>query len=326
MKAIVRDTYGSTDVLELRDIDKPEIADDEVLVRVQAAGVDRGVWHVMAGLPYPIRLAGYGLRAPKNPVLGMDLAGVVAAVGKHVTRFQPGDEVFGIGKGSYAEYARASENKLAPVPTNLTFEQAAVVAVSGLPALQGLRNHGQVEPGQHVLIIGASGGVGTYAVQLAKAFGAEVTGVCSAAKVDLVRSLGADHVIDYTRGDFAAGEQRYDVILDIGGNASLSRLRQALDPKGTLVITGGETGGRWLGGSDRQVRALVLSRFVDQKLTTFISSENHDDLIVLTELIEAGKVTPVIDRAYPLSEVGKAIRYVEEGHARGKVVITVARA
>jgi NADPH:quinone reductase-like Zn-dependent oxidoreductase len=326
MKAIVRDTYGSTDVLELRDIDKPEIADDEVLVRVQAAGVDRGVWHVMAGLPYPIRLAGYGLRAPKNPVLGMDLAGVVAAVGKHVTRFQPGDEVFGIGKGSYAEYARASENKLAPVPTNLTFEQAAVVAVSGLPALQGLRNHGQVEPGQHVLIIGASGGVGTYAVQLAKAFGAEVTGVCSTAKVDLVRSLGADHVVDYTRGDFAAGEQRYDVILDIGGNASLSRLRRALDPKGTLVITGGETGGRWLGGSDRQVRALVLSRFVDQKLTTFISSENHDDLIVLTELIEAGKVTPVIDRAYPLSEVGKAIRYVEEGHARGKVVITVARA
>jgi NADPH:quinone reductase-like Zn-dependent oxidoreductase len=326
MKAIVRDTYGSTDVLELRDIDKPEIADDEVLVRVQAAGVDRGVWHIMAGLPYPIRLAGYGLRAPKNPVLGMDLAGVVAAVGKHVTRFQPGDEVFGIGKGSYAEYARASENKLAPVPTNLTFEQAAVVAVSGLPALQGLRNHGRVEPGQHVLIIGASGGVGTYAVQLAKAFGAEVTGVCSAAKVDLVRSLGADHVIDYTRGDFAAGEQRYDVILDFGGNASLSRLRRALDPKGTLVITGGETGGRWLGGSDRQVRALVLSRFVDQKLTTFISSENHDDLIVLTELIEAGKVTPVIDRAYPLSEVGKAIRYVEEGHARGKVVITVARA
>jgi NADPH:quinone reductase-like Zn-dependent oxidoreductase len=326
MKAIVRDTYGSTDVLELRDIDKPEIADDEVLVRVQAAGVDRGVWHVMAGLPYPIRLAGYGLRAPKNPVLGMDLAGVVAAVGKHVTRFQPGDEVFGIGKGSYAEYARASENKLAPVPTNLTFEQAAVVAVSGLPALQGLRNHGRVEPGQHVLIIGASGGVGTYAVQLAKAFGAEVTGVCSTAKVDLVRSLGADHVVDYTRGDFAAGEQRYDVILDIGGNASLSRLRRALDPKGTLVITGGETGGRWLGGSDRQVRALVLSRFVDQKLTTFISSENHDDLIVLTELIEAGKVTPVIDRAYPLSEVGKAIRYVEEGHARGKVVITVARA
>jgi NADPH:quinone reductase-like Zn-dependent oxidoreductase len=326
MKAIVRDTYGSTDVLEFRDIDKPEIAGDEVLVRVQAAGVDRGVWHVMAGLPYPIRLAGYGLRAPKNPVLGMDLAGVVAAVGKHVTRFQPGDEVFGIGKGSYAEYARASENKLAPMPTNLTFEQAAVVAVSGLPALQGLRNHGQVEPGQHVLIIGASGGVGTYAVQLAKAFGAEVTGVCSTTKVDLVRSLGADHVIDYTRGDFAAGEQRYDVILDIGGNASLSRLRRALDPKGTLVITGGETGGRWLGGSDRQVRALVLSRFVHQKLTTFISGENHDDLIVLTELIEAGKITPVIDRTYSLSEVGKAIRYVEEGHARGKVVITVARA
>ena len=323
MKAIVRDTYGSTDVLELRDIDKPEIAEGDVLVRVRAAGVDRGVWHVMTGLPYPIRLAGYGLRTPKNPVPGMDLAGVVDAVGKGVTRFQPGDEVFGIGKGSYAEYALAHENKLAPKPTNLTFEQAAVVAISGLPAVQGLRDHGQVKPGQQVLIIGASGGVGTYAVQLAKAFGAEVTAVCSTTKVDMVRSLGADRVIDYTRDDFAAGEQRYDVILDIGGNPSLSRLRRALSPKGTLVITGGETSGRWLGGYDRQIRALVLSRFVDQKLTTFISSENHEDLIVLSDLIEAVKVTPVIDRTYPLSDVPKAIRYVEQGHARGKVVITV---
>jgi NADPH:quinone reductase-like Zn-dependent oxidoreductase len=323
MKAIVRDTYGSTDALELRDIDKPEIADDEVLVRVLAAGVDRGVWHVMTGLPYPIRLVGYGLRTPKNPVLGMDLAGVVEAVGKDVTRFQSGDEVFGIGKGSYAQYARAREDKLALKPANLSFEQAAAVAVSGLPALQGLRDHGRVEPGQHVLIIGASGGVGTYAVQLAKAFGAEVTAVCSTTKVDLVRSLGADHVIDYARDDFAAGERRYDVILDIGGNSSLSRLRRALTPKGTLVIAGGETGGRWLGGSDRQLRALVLSRFVDQKLTTFISSENHEDLIVLSELIEAGKVTPVIDRIYPLSEVAKAIRNVEEGQARGKIVIAV---
>jgi NADPH:quinone reductase-like Zn-dependent oxidoreductase len=323
MKAIVGDTYGSTDVLELRDIDKPEIADDEVLVRVHAAGVDRGVWHVMTGLPYPIRAAGYGLRAPKTPVPGMDMAGVVEAVGKDVTRFQPGDEVFGIAKGAFAEYARAREDKLAPKPANLTFEQAAVVAVSGLPALQGLRDHGRVEPGQQVLIIGASGGVGTFAVQLAKVFGAEVTGVCSTTKVDMVRSLGADHVTDYTRADFAAGEQRYDVILDIGGNASLSRLRRALAPKGTLVITGGETGGRWLGGSDRQLRALVLSRFVSQKLTTFICSENHQDMIVLSELIEAGKVTPVIDRTYPLREVPKAIRYVVEGHARGKVVITV---
>jgi NADPH:quinone reductase-like Zn-dependent oxidoreductase len=323
MKAIVQDTYGTTDVLELRDINKPEIADDEVLVRVKAAGVDRGVWHLMTGLAYPIRLAGYGLRAPKTPVPGSDLAGVVEAVGNEVTRFQPGDEVFGIGKGAYAEYARARESKLARKPDNLSFEQAAVVAVSGLPALQGLRDHGRVTPGQHVLIIGASGGVGSYAVQLAKAFGAEVTAVCSTTKVDLVRSLGADHVIDYTRDDFAEGKQRYDVILDIGGNSSLSRLRRALTPKGTLVIAGGEGGGRWLGGTDRQLRALLLSRFVSQKLTTFISKENHEDMIVLKQLIEAGKITPVIDRTYPLSEVPNAIRYLEQGYARGKVVITV---
>jgi len=323
MKAIVQDTYGSTDVLELRDIDKPQIADDEVLVRVHAAGVDRGVWHAMTGLPYPIRLAGYGLRAPKTPVPGMDMAGVVEAVGNDVTRFQPGDEVFGIGKGAFAEYARAPENKLAPKPANLTFEQAAVVAISGLPALQGLRDHGRVEPGQKVLIIGASGGVGTYAVQLAKAFGAEVTGVCSTTKVDMVRSLGADHVIDYTRDDFAEGEQRYDVILDIGGNPSLSRLRRALAPKGTLVIVGGETDGRWLGGTDRQIRALMLSPFLGQKLGTFISKENHEDMLVLKELIEAGKITPVIDRTYPLTEAPQAIQYLEQGHARGKVVITV---
>ena len=249
MQAIAQDAYGSTDVLELREIEQPGIADDEVLVRVVAAGVDRGVWHVMAGLPYPIRLAGYGLRAPKNPVPGSDLAGVVAAVGKHVTRFQPGDEVFGIGKGSFAEYVSAREDKLAPKPKNLTFEQAAVVAVSGLTALQALRDHGKVQPGQQVLIIGASGGVGTYAVQLAKAFGAHVTGVCSTPKVDLVRSIGADQVIDYAMDDFAEHEGRYDVIVDIGGNSSLSRPRRALTPKGTLVITGGETSGRWLGGT-----------------------------------------------------------------------------
>jgi NADPH:quinone reductase-like Zn-dependent oxidoreductase len=323
MKAIVQDTYGTTDVLELRDIDKPEIADDEVLLRVHAAGVDRGVWHLMTGLAYPIRLAGYGLRAPKTPVPGTDMAGVVEAVGKDVTRFQPGDAVFGIGKGAFAEYARAPENKLVPKPANLTFEQAAVVAISGLPALQGLRDKGKVRPGQKVLIIGASGGVGTYAVQLAKAFGAEVTGVCSTTKVDMVRSLGADHVIDYTREDFAEGEQRYDLILDIGGNRSLSRLRRALAPKGTLVLVGGEAGGRWLGGLDRQLRALLLSRFVGQKLTSLLSKENHQDLLVLKELIEAGKVTPVIDRTYPLAEAPQAIRYLEQGHARGKVVITI---
>ncbi len=251
------------------------------------------------------------------------MAGVVEAVGHEVTRFQPGDEVFGIGKGAFAEYARAPENKLAPKPANLTFEQAAAVPVSGLTALQGLRYHGQVQPGQEVLITGASGGVGTFAVQLAKEFGAQVTAVCSTTKVDLVRSVGAGHVIDYTREDFADGSRRYDLILDIGGNPSLSRLRRALAPEGTLVIAGGEAGGRWLGGTDRQLRALLLSRFVSQKLTTFICQENHEDLLVLKELIEAGKIAPVIDRIYPLSETPKAIRYLEQGHARGKVVITL---
>jgi NADPH:quinone reductase-like Zn-dependent oxidoreductase len=323
MKAIVQDEYGSPDVLELRDIDIPEIKDEEVLVHVHAAGVGRDVWHVMAGLPYPIRLAGYGLRAPNNPVIGSDMAGVVEAVGKDVSTFQPGDEVFGIGKGSYAEYVCAQEDKLAPKPANLTFEQAAVLAIMGSTALQALRDHGQVRQGQDVLIIGASGGVGTYAVQIAKAFGAQVTGVCSTTKVEMVRSIGADNVIDYTQEDFAEGEERYDLILDIGGNSSLSRLRRALTPEGTLVIVGGEGGGRWFGGLDRQLRAMILSRFVGQKLGTFVSTQNHEDLLVLKELIESGKVTPVIDRTYPLAEVPEAMRYLEEGHARGKVVITV---
>lgn len=323
MKAIVQDAYGSTDVLELRDIDRPVIADDEVLVRVHAAGVDRGVWHLMTGLAYPIRLAGYGLRAPKTPVPGMDLAGVVEAVGDTVTRFRPGDEVFGIGKGAYAEYARAPEDKLVPKPANLTFDQAAVVAISGLTALQALRDQGRVAAGQHVLIIGASGGVGTYAVQIAKAYGAHVTGVCSTTKTDLVRSIGADRVIDYTQDDFADGEHRYDLVIDIGGDSSLSRLRRALTPTGTLVIVGGEGGGRWLGGLDRLLRARLLSLFVSQKLTTKMPSENSEDMLALKELIEAGKVTPVIDRTYALSEVPKAIRYMDEGHARGKVVITL---
>jgi NADPH:quinone reductase-like Zn-dependent oxidoreductase len=323
VKAIVRDRYGAVETVEARDVDRPEIEDAEVLVRVRAAGVDRGVWHVMTGLPYPIRLAGFGVRAPKNPVLGADLAGVVEAVGADVTRFRPGDEVFGVGQGSYAEYARAREDKLAPKPANLSFEQAAVVAISGSTALQGLRDHGKVAPGQKVLVVGASGGVGTYAVQLAKAFGAEVTGVCSATKVDVVRSIGADHVIDYTSADFADSGERYDVILDIGGNASLSRLRRALTPKGTLVIAGGETDGRLLGGSDRQVRAMLLSPFVGQKLGTFVNSENHEDLLALKELVESGKVTPVVDRTYTLDDAPEAIRYVQQGRARGKVAIRV---
>ena len=237
MKAIVQHRYGSPDVLQLREIDQPVAGDDEVLVRVHAAGVDQGVWHITAGLPYLIRLAGYGIRSPKNPVPGADLAGVVEAVGKGVTRFQPGDEVFGIGRGSFAEYACARKDKLAAKPLNLSFEQAAAVAISGLPALQGLRDHGKVRPGQKVLIIGASGGVGTYAVQLGKALEAEVTAVCSTAKLDMVSSIGADHVIDYKREDFAGKKHHYDVILDIGGNSSLSRLRRAVTPKGKLVIT-----------------------------------------------------------------------------------------
>lgn len=325
MKAMVRHTYGSPDVLELRDIEKPGIPDEGVSVRVHAAGMDRGVWHLMQGLPYPVRLAGYGLRVPRNPVLGMDVAGVVETVGKNVTRFKPGDEVFGTAKGSFAEYACATEDTLAHKPELLTFEQAAVTTISGLTALQGLRDHGRLEQGQKVLVIGASGGVGTFAVQIARAFSAEVTGVCRSTKVDLVRSIGADHVIDYTRVDFADGKQRYDLILDIGGNTSLTRLRHAITPKGTLVIVGGETEGRWLGGTDRQLRALALSPFVGQNLRTFISKENHEDILVLKELIESGKVAPVIDRVYPLSEVPEAIQYLKNGHARGKIAILVSK-
>jgi 2-desacetyl-2-hydroxyethyl bacteriochlorophyllide A dehydrogenase len=323
VKAIVQERYGSPDVLELRDVDQPAIGGDDVLVRVRAAGVDQGVWHVMSGLPYPIRIAGYGLRAPRQGVPGSDLAGVVEAAGDRVTRFRPGDEVFGVGTGAYAEYAGAREGTLAHRPANLTLEQAAAVAVSGVTALQAVRDHAKVRPGQRVLIVGASGGVGTYAVQLAKAFGAEVSGVCSPGKADIVRSIGADHIVDYTREDFAAQRRRYHVILDVGGNSSLSRLRRALTPKGTLVIVGGEAGGRWLGGTDRQVRALLLSPLVGQRLRTFVARETSDDMIVLKELIEAGRVRPVVDRTFPLSEVAAAIRYMREGRARGKVVITV---
>lgn len=323
MKAIVQDTYGTADVLELREIDLPQVADDQVLVRVRAAGVDRGVWHLMAGLPYPIRIAGYGVRAPKYPVPGMDLAGVVEAIGKDVTQFVPGDAVFGIGKGAFAEYAVAPENKLAPKPANLTFERAAAIAISGLTALQALRDVARVQAGQRVLIIGASGGVGTYAVQVAKAYGAHVTGVASPLKLDLLRAIGADEVIDYTTEDFAASDARYDVIVDIGGNASLTRLRRALTPNGTVAIVGGETGGRWLGGFDRMLRAPLLSPFVSQDLRSVTASENAADMVVLKDMIEAGQVTPVIERSYTLAEVPDAIRHIELGRARGKVVITI---
>ncbi|MGB9339273.1 MAG: NAD(P)-dependent alcohol dehydrogenase [Polyangiales bacterium] len=322
MKAIVQDRYGSVDVLRLQDIDRPELGDDDVLVRVLAAGVDPGVWHLMTGLPYLVRL-GFGLRAPKTPVRGMDVAGRVEAVGENVTQFEIGDEVFGTCNGSFAEYACAREDKLVFKPANLSFEQAAAVPVSACTALHALRDSGEVRAGQKVLIVGASGGVGTFAVQLAKAFGAQVTGVCSTTKLELVRSIGADHVIDYTRDDFSQMGQRYDLILDIAGNRSLSLLRSALTPEGTLVIVGGEGGGPWLGGTDRQVRALILSPFVRHNLRNFISVENKGDLLVLKELIESGKVTPVIDRTYPLREAPDAIRYLEDGEARGKVVIKV---
>ncbi|MGB2969725.1 MAG: NAD(P)-dependent alcohol dehydrogenase, partial [Candidatus Nanopelagicales bacterium] len=247
MKAITRHVYGQADALSYEEIDRPTVGADEVMVRIEAAGVDRGVWHLITGLPYPVRLAGYGVRAPKNPVIGMDLAGAVEAVGRNVTTFAPGDRVYGNADGSFAEYATTSADRLARMPANLSFEQAAVVPVSAVAALQGLRK-GNVEAGQRLLIIGASGGVGTYAVQIAKAWGAEVTGVCSTSKVHHVKAIGADHVIDYTQQKIASRGEQYDVIIDIGGNRTLTELRRALTPEGTLVIAGGETDGRWLGG------------------------------------------------------------------------------
>jgi NADPH:quinone reductase-like Zn-dependent oxidoreductase len=256
MRAIIQTEYGTADVLRVAEIKRPVIGADEVLVKVRAAGLDRGTWHLMAGLPYAARLV-VGLRAPKNPVPGLDVAGVVVAVGSEVTRFQPGDEVFGVGKGSFAEFVAARESKLAPKPSNLTFEQAAAVPVSGMTALRGLTDVGRLQAGQKVLIIGASGGVGSYAVQIAKAVGAEVTGVCSTSKLDLVRSIGADHVIDYSQDDFANGAKRYDLILDTGGNSTLSRLRRALTPRGTLVIVGGEGGGRLTGPSTARRRPVT---------------------------------------------------------------------
>jgi NADPH:quinone reductase-like Zn-dependent oxidoreductase len=323
MKAIVQDRYGSADVLELKDVDRPEIGDDDVLVRVLAASAHIGDWHFMTGLPYLFRIAGSGLRAPKTHVRGIDMAGRIEAIGLGVKQFQQGDEVFGTCNGSFAEYARARKGEVVPKPVNLTFEQAATVPTSGSTALQALRDVGNVQPGQTVLIIGAAGGVGSFAVQIAKAFGAHVTGVCSTSKLDLVRSLGADEVIDYTRDDFAETGQRHDVILDIAGNRSVSHLRRALAPEGTLVIVGGEGGGRWFGGIDRQLRASVLSPFVSQKLGTFVAKADDEKLNVLKQLIEAGKVTPLIEKTYALSDVPQAIRHLEEGHARGKVAITV---
>jgi NADPH:quinone reductase-like Zn-dependent oxidoreductase len=323
MRAITQSRYGTVpeDVMRLDQVTRPDIGDDEVLIQVRAAGVDRGTWHMMAGQPYLMRLLGFGLRGPRNKVPGLDVAGTVVAVGPAVTRFAVGDEVFGIARGSFAEYAAAREGTLARRPAALSFEQAGAVAVSGLTALQGLRDAGRIKPGQKVLVIGASGGVGSYAVQIARSFGAEVTGVCGTAKADLVRSIGADHVIDYTRADFADGQRHYDLILDIGGNSRLSRLRRALTPRGTLVITGGE-GARWT-GVGRQLRALALSALIRQRLTMFVSRHRQADLDTLRRLIETGQVTPVIGRTYPLTEAPQAVRHLHAGHARGKIVITV---
>jgi len=321
MKAILQDVYGSPEVLRLGDTEEPEVASDEVLVQVRAAGVDRGTAHLMRGEPYLMRVLGFGFRGPKTRIPGRDVAGTVVRLGSDVTDFQVGDEVFGIAKGSFAEYAAARADKLVRKPARLTFEQAAVVPVSATTAMHGLRDVGHVTAGQQVLIIGASGGVGTYAVQVAKAFGAWVTGVCSTPKVDLVRSIGADDVIDYTREDFADGVKRYDVILDTGGNSHISRLRRALAPKGTAIIVGGE-GGKWT-GVGRQMGAVALSPLVPQRLAMFVNRESHDDLDAVRRLIENGQVTPIVDRAYPLAEVPDALRHLEAGHARGKIAITI---
>jgi NADPH:quinone reductase-like Zn-dependent oxidoreductase len=322
MKAIVQHTYGPPEVLELRDIDKPVVKDNEVLIRVHAAAVNAADWHLMRGLPLIGRMA-FGLRKPKIKVRGRDVSGTVEAIGKNVTQFQPGDEVYAeVDTGSFADYTCVSEEVLGLKPANLTFEQAAAVPVSATTALQGLRDQGRIQAGQKVLINGASGGVGTFAVQIAKSFGAEVTGVCSARKADLVRSIGADHVVDYTQGDFTKSGQRYDLILDLVGNHSLSDCRRALTPNGTLVLSSGN-GGRWLGPMGRIIKAVVLSPFVSQRLGTFVSKGSKENLAALKELTESGKLMPAIDRTYPLSEAPDAIRYLEGGHARGKVVITI---
>jgi len=324
MKALVQNRYGSADLLHLEDIEEPEVGADEVLVRVQAAGIDAGVWHLMAGRPYLLRLFGFGLRAPRLRVRGRDVAGTVAAVGDRVTRFRVGDAVFGTSlSGSFAEYTRVPADRLAQKPANLGFVEAAAVPVSACAALHALRDARKVQAGQRVLVIGAGGGVGTFAVQLATAFGATVTGVCSTGKVDLVRSLGAERVIDYTREDFADGRNTWDLILDIAGNPTLSRLRRALTPTGTLVIVGGEGGGAVLGGIDRQLRALLLSGFVKQTLRGVVSAEGADDLETLGKLLEAGTIRPVIDRTFSLGEAADGIRYQHAGQASGKVVVTV---
>jgi NADPH:quinone reductase-like Zn-dependent oxidoreductase len=319
---MVQDQYGTPAVMVLRSIARPEIGPDEVLIRVRAAGVNIADWAVMSGLPYIARPV-YGLRKPKNIVRGTDVSGTVEAVGRTAKRFKVGDDVFGAASGSYADYAGAPEETLALKPANLTFEQAAAVPMAGLVALQALRDQGKVGAGHRVLINGASGGIGTFAIQIAKAFGAEVTAVASTRNLDLLRSIGADHLIDYTKEDFTSSGQQYDFILDNVSNHSLGALRRALTPTGTLVPNGGNFGNRWMASGGRLVRGMVLFRFGNQTLGNFIVSTNHADLVVLKELIEAGKVTPVMDRTYKLSETAEAMGHVGQGHTRGKTAITV---
>jgi NADPH:quinone reductase-like Zn-dependent oxidoreductase len=322
MKAIVYHRYGPPDVLQLQEVDKPVVRDDAVLVRVRAAAVNPYDWHFMRGEPYFMRLF-VGLRTPKRNGLGVDYAGQVEAVGQDVTQFQPGDEVFGMCDGAFAEYLCVPEIEAALKPTNLTFEQAAAVPLAGLTALQGLRDTGQLQPTQRALIIGASGGVGTFAVQIAKALGAHVTGVCSTQNLELVRALGADQIIDYTQEDFAQSGQKYELIFQLAGMHSPSHCRRALTPQGRLVLSSGDSDGRWIGPVDRIIKAAVLSPFVSQTLGSLGTKRSKKDLEHLKDLIEAGKLTPVIDQTRSLSEVPEAIRYVEKGHARGKVVITM---
>lgn len=324
MKSIIFKKYGSPDVLELVDIEKPVPKDNEVVVRVHASSVNAQEWHFVTGKPYLVRIAA-GLRAPKDTSLGADLAGVIDSVGSQVTEFKPGDEVFGVRWGAFAEYVRSTGKGLVPKPTKVTYEQAAAVPVAAITALQGLRDKdkGDLQLGQKVLVNGAGGGVGHFAVQIAKALGAEVTGVTKTASVELVRSLGADHVIDYTKEDFTKSEKRYDLIFDLGGTHSLGNLRRVLTPKGTFVQVGAVSVGNFLGPLTSMIKPKLISRFVSQKLVSFLAQINKDDLRFLGELLETGKIKPVIDKTYPLSQTADAVRYVIDGHARGKVVIKI---
>ena len=322
MLALVQDRYGTSDVLRLRERPRPEIGDHDVLVRVATAGVDRGLWHRVTGRPYITRLA-FGLRRPRNEVPGLDLAGIVDTVGAAVTRFAEGDLVFGTGHGTLAEYARADEDRLAGIPSNISMREAGVLAVTGSAALQAVEDHGRVRPGDEVLVLGASGGVGTFAVQIARALGGIVTGVAGGEKLDLVHRIGADRVVDYRTVDPLAEQDRYDVIIDSGGSRRLRDLRRALTPTGTLVIVGGENGGRWFGGTDRPLRATLLSPLVRQRLTTFVAREDAAHLERLADLVETGRVTPIVDRSFPLADAADAIAHLESGRTRGKIAIDI---